>query len=47
MKATVEQDFFVSKDKSVKKLFMHKTDDFKYAESKELDAKVNYVTNMK
>nr|AAN71634.1 serine protease inhibitor serpin 1c [Mamestra configurata] len=38
--ATRDLDFFVTKDQPIKKPTMHKSGDFKYAESKELDAKL-------
>ncbi|XP_047986737.1 antichymotrypsin-2-like isoform X11 [Leguminivora glycinivorella] len=39
-KLTSDQDFHVTKDKTVKVPMMYKKDDFKYAESEELDAKL-------
>ncbi|XP_063361057.1 alaserpin-like isoform X3 [Cydia amplana] len=39
-KVTTDRDFHVTKDKTVKVPTMYKKDDFKYAESKELDAKI-------
>ncbi|XP_061710483.1 alaserpin-like isoform X8 [Cydia pomonella] len=39
-KATTDRDFHVTKDKTVKVPTMYKKDEFKYAESKELDAKL-------
>lgn len=41
--ATIDQDFFVTKDQPIKKPTMHKSGNFKYGESKELDAKVNRI----
>lgn len=39
--ATKDEDFYVSKDSKIKVPMMQKLADYKYGESKELDAKVN------
>lgn len=40
---TEDKDFHVSKDETIKVLSMSQSDDFKYGESKELDAKVIFI----